>query len=380
MVGAETEAELNVLKNDHQNGAQVLATMALKALLKSVRGADLEGANTKEEFWAGLRLIAWHLAKNGRPSMSSAIEAALFKALNSIQARMTIQTSSGPQSFDRMDLSAFKVLVETTLDETIIARHHSTTELVKLFTQFITKTSDSSKEGKTSTTTIVTLSSSSTITKCLTDLIWTFAFKEARIKLSILESRPLFEGISLANSLLDSLSERKQLEPQSPEISKHLEIEILSDASVAVAAKKADFVVMGADKVFSDGDVSNKIGSLTLAVMAKTLNPKCSVMAVFDTDKITGSFSCNGDKGDNDEGENNNELEIMTTWPLSWAEALKKRREEGYSVDVKNEYFECVPARYIDFYISEQGRLGKNDIVRISLESEDLEKAIFVDL
>ena len=95
MVSPETEKGLAILRNDHESGAQGLALKALEILYNIIRGDALSRFSSSEDFWRELRWIAWHLAKNGRPSMGSAIESALFKALDIVRRELIEPESEG---------------------------------------------------------------------------------------------------------------------------------------------------------------------------------------------------------------------------------------------------------------------------------------------
>src|SRR6202012_1926363 len=99
---------------------------------------------------------------------------------------------------------------------------------------------------------VVTLSSSSTLKRCLISALR--AKSQLRLHLKILESRPRFEGASFALSLLKSTEDES--------ISDRLSIEVAPDCAVAMLARDADVVLLGADRISSAGDVSNKTGSL----------------------------------------------------------------------------------------------------------------------
>jgi translation initiation factor 2B subunit (eIF-2B alpha/beta/delta family) len=380
-VGPETEKSLNALRSDHESGAQALAVLALNMLLKAVQGSDFSPAAVRDpkQFWKELRMIAWHLAKNGRPSMGAAIEASLFRALDTIRQYVDNLIPPESEGVAGFDLASFKEFAEPAIRKQIAAREASLVLLSGKFLDFFVQDGDKMKESSwPSSTTIVTLSSSGTIRQCLLDLVWSFVSTERSLTLCILESRPKFEGAAFANSLLDGL---QGLRPQGRyqgfnPILKNLKIEIVSDASAATVVEHADYLLLGADKVLSSGNTSNKIGSLTAAVMAKTLNPTCKVVAVFETDKITGS----SDGADHFKVEYNDEGEVISVWPTSVVTGLAKNRKEGYRIVVKNAYFEWVPSKYIDEYITEQGRLGIEDIRKLSVESEELEKTLFADV
>jgi translation initiation factor 2B subunit (eIF-2B alpha/beta/delta family) len=371
LLGTETESGLKALKGDHHSGAGILALIALETLQKIAQGEDLQSATTTEEFWRDFRMAAWHLSKNGRPAMSAAIEAAIFRVLNTASAALDRSAAHGG-----LELSTFKSIIGKSIEARIAARGDSLDALGKSFEQYLVDGQGRQEKDRPSCTTIVTLSSSSTIGKCLTHLIRRSPTNEMDIKLCILESRPLFEGVSFATTLLDSLEGAQSETRTLPEFASRLQVEIFSDASVAIALKTANYVVIGADKVWPNGDVSNKIGSLTVAALAKTLQPECKVVAVFETDKIIGE----GNEDERLKVEYNDQTEVTRAWPSNYTLALQEKQATGYQVSVKNVYFEWVPAAYIDRYISDEGSLTAQDITRLSKEQAELEDKLFRDL
>ncbi|TVY21137.1 Ribose 1,5-bisphosphate isomerase [Lachnellula arida] len=360
LVSSETEKDVAVLRDDHESGAKALALKALELLLKTVQSGELASLSTSKEFWEELRWRAWHLAKNGRPSMGAAIEAVLFRTLENI--RHMFLTS--PEGIGGVLLPLFRSGTEAAIEATIEAKKQSLKGLAVQFAEFV-----ESRHANGAVTKIVTLSSSGTITQSLATVVKRLALQNLSVKISVLESRPKFEGVTFVNTLLKSLDSQSGANT-------HLEVEIISDASVATVVTDADYLIFGGDKVIPNGDVSNKIGSLTAAVVAKTLNPKCIVVALFETDKITGS----GFDAGHLKVEYNDEAEVMDAWPTSAVVAFEKNQKQGYNVKVKNAYFEWVPAKYIDHYISEQGLLSRENIDQLGTESEELEKRIFGDL
>lgn len=381
LVGPETEKSLNALRDDHESGAQAMALLALEMLLKIARGSDLTHVSETKEYWKEFRMIAWHLAKNGRPSMGAAIEASLFKALSTtldlVGKHLGKTTPTETGDIEGLNLDAFKEIAETAISQIITSRKSSLETLGEQFVAFVVDTQNKSKGGPSpSPISLVTLSRSGTITKCLLELVWRLVSTNRTIKLCILESRPKFEGAAFANGLLSELLRAHNEEGSHDLVLKNLKIEIVSDASMATVVEHADYVLFGADKVLSNGNTSNKIGSLATAVIAKTLNPECKVVAVFETEKITGSSA----GVDHFKVEYNDEAEVTSAWPSSVATALQEIKKKGYQIEVKNAYFDWVPSKYIDEYITEQGRLGVDDIKKLSVESEKLEKKLFSDV
>lgn len=92
---------------------------------------------------------------------------------------------------------------------------------------------------------ILTVSASSTISNSILDA---YAALEnmGTLELRILESRPLFEGVSIASSLYSQF--KYQFPPSSPSSqNKNLEIKLYTDASAALAATDVDLFLLGAD-------------------------------------------------------------------------------------------------------------------------------------
>lgn len=148
-------------------------------------------------------MVAWHLAKNGRPSMGVAIEAAMFKVMGMVKNQLSVLGANN------MGLLTLKNIVEIAIKARIAAGRQSLDVLVRAFEHFIVDAKGYKKKDKGSATIIVTLSSSSTVTKYLRSLIYSSAANEMNIKLIALESRPMFEGVEFASALLDSLEEER---------------------------------------------------------------------------------------------------------------------------------------------------------------------------
>ena len=366
LVSDEMEKGLKVLREDHESGAQALAVKALNILLESVRGDEMAKLGASEEFWREVRWRAWHLAKNGRPSMGAAIKAELFKALHSVQEKL-----EGTRSEDVSAMS-MKSIVESAIEARIEARQHSLEAIADNFVKFVRRNWSVEGEKTRKPYHVVTLSSSGTITQCLRALLEQVARIHLKIKLSVLESRPNFEGVSFVNNLLQSFK-------NDPSLLGNVKIEITSDASIAsVFGGKDDsyYLVLGADSIYSNGDVSNKIGSLAAAATARSLDIDCKIVAVFDSGKIGRE----ADRGDHPMTEYNDPAELMDAWPSYVTQQLRDNQADGFNIEVKNAYFELVPYRYIDRYITEGDILERDDLERLGGNSKELEDRLFGDL
>lgn len=149
-----------------------------------------------------------------------------------------------------------------------------------------------------------------------------------------------------------------------------LHIRILPDCAVATAARDAQLVLLGADRISASGDVSNKIGSLAVAVCVKALNPKAQVVVVSDADKIVAKGVEEGEK------EVHPASALMDAWSDETMRALGGRLDDS-SVDVFGEWFEWVPAEYVDGYVTENGTLDTAGVERVAEEVGALKEQIF---
>ncbi|KAI9834567.1 MAG: hypothetical protein M1819_002943 [Sarea resinae] len=350
VVGKDTAAGLKDLQQDHSSGARVLATKAVQTLLKVVQGDDLAYATDVDSFWTGLRLAGWHLATNGRLSMGAAINYAVLSALDAIKGAQPLDSG--------VKLADFKETAERCLTDAIHERDQSGLHLADQFRSYLSR---NRKDGPIH---ILTVSSSSTVRQCLTR-----ALKEdpnLKVVLKVMESRPLFEGVSFISSFLEELGEEYS-------IAERIHVEVASDVSAGILARDADIVIIGADRISEAGDVSNKTGSLAAALLAKESNKDVRVLALTEVEKVAGP----GKTSEHVE-EENDRSELTEAWPLD--EKEKKKFLGDGRVTVKNVYFEWVPAKYIDCYICEKGVLSTAEIGKQSRHVKELEDDLFGEL
>jgi len=195
------------------------------------------------------------------------------------------------------------------------------------------------------------------------------------IRLLVLESRPRCEGADLASALLSSL-------PQ-PALSR-LTLCIMPDCAVATAARSADVILLGADRILANGDVSNKIGSLTAVLCAKASGKGTKgvrVVVASDEDKIItegkGNTEAEGDK------EVHPEEELMGAWGENARRVIGdkvKTQNDAAKVEVFGEWFEWVDGGLVDAYVTENGVLDAEGVRRVAGEAEELERRIFGEI
>lgn len=317
---------LQKLRNDHEHGARELAGIGISTLRDVISqmgfSQPLDGS-----WWSKVRMVAWHISQS-RPSMGAATTSAVIKALDAIRA-VYLADMDSENKIQQMTQA---------LDQQLAHRSSVTSQICQSFTEYVRQDILRDRESK-ETVSILTLSLSSTITDCLLQAASTL---NVALDLRVLESRPLCEGVSLASRILK----------HSPEESKS-KVTLYSDASIALAARGVDLVLLGADRVSSAGDVSNKIGSLPTVLTTRYVAPDAKVLVLSDTEKIAGPGSM-----DEHVSEENPASELSRAWKgtVEGAQVVEDAlSRDDARVAVKNAYFEWVPARLIDAYATEEG-------------------------
>ncbi|KAK0742606.1 hypothetical protein B0T18DRAFT_305751, partial [Schizothecium vesticola] len=341
--GAILSSGLRSLAADNVSGARQMAGSALRILRETV--VAFSPCVPTEEWWSVVRMAAWHLIKNGRESMSAAIQSALLAALSDIENRMATHPKDEKESF--------LPVVTKCIDDVLAQRTQSANTLSSSLTDFLVSTFPPFQSRALS---LLTLSESSTITHALLHLARSGAF--AKLDIHILESRPLFEGVSLTASLASANTNASEVR-----------ITIHTDASAALASHGIAAVLLGADRIASSGAVSNKTGSLPAVLSARYVtsgSTRARIVVLSDTDKIAppGSASHAVEDGGAEP--------VAAAWTTSQRlrvaadsiTAAAWTRNNKVEVAVRNVSFEWVPAELIDVYLTERGKWTVDDIAR----------------
>ncbi|KAI1437089.1 translation initiation factor eIF-2B subunit family protein [Xylaria sp. CBS 124048] len=315
---------LQILRDNHQHGARELATTAVETLRDVI--LQLGKAPIDEAWWWNIRMAAWHICQ-ARPSMNSAITSSITKALGKIHGIYKAETIE-----DKV-----REMTES-LSQQLDERNTMSDRICLSFFDYIRSEilpPDPTERGIS----ILTLSLSSTISRTIQLVASRLGIP---IDLRVLESRPLFEGVTLAAKLLqEKLPESK------------LKVTVYSDASVALAARDVDVLLLGADRLSSTGDVDNKIGSLPAVLSARYVAFGAKVVVASDTEKIAGPGST-----DEHKSEENDPSELTQAWKgtAGAPEVIENALlHDDPKVTIKNTYFEWVPAKYIDAYATDEG-------------------------
>jgi translation initiation factor 2B subunit (eIF-2B alpha/beta/delta family) len=179
------------------------------------------------------------------------------------------------------------------------------------------------------------------------------------IHVTILESRPRFEGADLATNIFN----------MTPADAQHrLKVRVAPDCAVATVAKGVDIVLLGADRISSNGNVSNKMGSLAAVACTKLLQPNAKIVVLSDTDKIIAPNAKQGPI------ECHPPSELTKHWNSWTKEELDKTDNK---VEVLGEWFEWVPKEFIDAYLTEAGIMDAGGVGIFGQEVESLEARLF---
>lgn len=345
--GALTEG-LRSLQSDHESGARQLAAKAVAILRDVISGMDAPPLD--QVWWSNIRMAAWHLWKNGRESMGAAIVSALLSVLDRIEA-----------VFKEGDTNDKLPRILDAIHEHLSQRDSAVQRIRDSFVGYLENSVLTDPSGQPrSALSVLTLSSSSTISSCLLEAAATLS---VTLDLRILESRPLCEGVTLASKILADDEARKRAR-----------IIIYSDASAALAAEGADLLLLGADRISSAGDVSNKTGSLPAVLSTRHVAPGAQVVVLSEVDKVAGPGATSEHAA-----EDNDPSELTAGWTgpagVKGAEAiegcLRNAGGEGSGdmtplVKVKNIYFEWVPSDLISAYITDEGVWSAADVKKRS--------------
>lgn len=145
--------------------------------------------------------------------------------------------------------------------------------------------------------------------------------KKMKKKFSVVafETRPRYQGRKTAKELADA----------------GIDVTFAVDGAMSLFMKKADIVLVGADSITSRGDLINKIGTSTLAHIAKMYDVSFYVAAEL------AKYSPKTIFGTREKIEERDKKEV-------WERPPKK-------IKVRNPAFEATAAKYISGYITEAG-------------------------
>ncbi|KAJ4419223.1 hypothetical protein N0V85_001101 [Neurospora sp. IMI 360204] len=370
------------LEEDYVSGARQMAGDALRILRDVIDKMDdgvLDGKNgdgKEAKWWKDIRMAAWHLWKNGRESMGAAIMSALLSALASVEAEVFQDHSTSSKDSGKQ----LKRTIVSVLDREISARSSTNEQISQSFASYISHHLSSLIKSRKPLS-ILTLSESSTITHALSHL--PILLPNLILDIRILESRPLLEGVSLAASLAKALS----TDLASSNNRQH-SITVYTDASACLATHGVQLVVIGADRIASDGSVSNKTGSLSTLLATRHNAKAAKVVVLCDSEKVAlpgpPEQHVVEDQGLEQVtrawmGEGSSErIRGAARTVLNFADATKTEgKKTGVKVEVRNVSFEWCAGGFIDAYVTEEGKWNDENVKKRSEALQGLEKRLF---
>ncbi|EWC47529.1 hypothetical protein DRE_00497 [Drechslerella stenobrocha 248] len=280
------EASIERLRNDHTSGAGRLANLAVKefATLCASDPALLSRTNIIE-WWTTLRIYGWHLF-HSRPAMSSSIQNCIVRILQHIRVALPTLPAC-PQHRAGLVSSLILMSLKSTRSKSYTIPE-SFGKLVRSLPRFI-----DALENKRLFN-ILVHSNSSVMASALVSLF--NLVDRPRIRVFVLESRPLFEGVTLARHLRSQIPNGAADNGMPATVT----VEVAVDAAVGNYTKVADLYVLAADRIYPNGDVSNKIGCLAAALgmrFSESRQPSHagmkntsgkSIVVIGATDKVCG--------------------------------------------------------------------------------------------
>ncbi|KAL3479367.1 hypothetical protein BJX99DRAFT_222504 [Aspergillus californicus] len=351
---------LERIQNDHVSGSHELTATALGVFREFI--IHMEDGMNEPRWWEDVQMAAFHLVKR-RESMGAATLNALLTILEEMEEIWRLEAIP-EHKLERM---------LTIIDHHLSSRNSRSALVRDTFSSYVrTNFLEGQSRDKLS---IVTLSASSTIRDSIVDAF--ASLNVSNLELRILESRPLFEGVSIASSILSKFQAQFKDEPN-----KNLHINIFTDASAAIAAKGVDIVLLGADRISRTKGVSNKTGTLPVILSAKLLAPKAKIVVLSELEKV------NGENGiiDDEKYEDNSPLELISSWRNDGVKGVKiveqcsssaQGQSSNSTVEVRNIYFEWAPLPLVDAFISGEGVLNDSRIHEKANQQEELSRWYF---
>lgn len=303
-MGSADDAQIvERIRDDREHGASWLAREAARQMARMA-----EGAGDAEERLRRLHMLGQALAQT-RPSMAT--------IANTVAHIWMVAATHTGDAQARLDALRAEALA-------VDARWASATAEM-------TRWARATVSG-----TVYTLSRSGSIEQTLTTLASERSGSEP-LRVIVSESRPGGEGVALAKTLAAAGAH----------------VTLVADGACATFIDQAALVLVGADSVRSDGAVVNKVGTHTLALVARAAGKP--VYALAERLKITpGAYPL--------VIEEMNPVELLPA-PMS-------------GVTARNVYFDVTPARLITSVITEAGAVDAHDIAELAEDAERAYRAL----
>jgi len=296
----DIQIKLEDLRNDNTSGANELIEKALEIIRNQLGMIKDPNEDIKDEIFSLAKKII-----DSRPSMAPLINAIgyLIHDLEKVN----------------------KIILQKRMDQFYVDKTEREKALAQAFRNYL-------RNKKMYSVKIMLISYSSTI---LNQLIEN---KDYNFEIFILESRPLLEGIRVAETL-----------------SSYFKTNLIIDAAMGKFIDQIDLILIGVDSVLKDGSIINKIGTFPLAVLAN--ERYIDVYAVGDFFKYNLK----------DHYGKEVIIEEKPTKELYSEESQKEL------LKIHNYYFDITPPKYITGIISDLGILKMEEFLKLTKENLPIE-------
>ena len=292
------------IRDDRTSGAGALARQCLALLSKSGEKAPAKSASELQNILdsRAAKLVA------ARPSMAP---------VGNLVAQWTA-------SVDRFDASSgsgldrLRTVATETANRIRTESEATTVRVSELVCDYMHKFLESGQKDREPDRkpTVLTLSWSGVVAEALAGL------HGLDVDIVVAESRPLNEGADLARYLAD----------------RGLSVTLITDAQLALFADRVDMALCGADTLYADGAILNKVGTRLMAL----------AMADADRPVVVACESFKLALADKREPE-------IDAPPLEEMPGDELGYGPSPSFDIRNIYFEETPARLITCWCTENG-------------------------
>lgn len=299
------EQAVERIRSDYQHGASWLARAAVRALARvaePAEGASAGGSGSAEARLARTRALGQALAQ-ARPSMATIANAVarVWWAGASTQGDAQARLAALREEARAVDAGWESASAGMT---------------------------DWARQAVTGA--VYTLSRSGSVERTLTTLAQERANQEP-LRVIVSESWPGGEGVALARALAGAGAR----------------VTLIADAAAAAFIEQATLVIVGADSVRADGSVVNKVGTHTLALVARSAGKPCYALA-----------------------------ERLKITPASYPLVIEEMRPDELlpaptaGVTPRNVYFDVTPPRLMTSVVTENGPVNADGIARLADEAE----------
>jgi translation initiation factor 2B subunit (eIF-2B alpha/beta/delta family) len=373
---AHLESVVDGIRTDYTSNDRQIASFALSNLATLIDFAA-DTARVRQELWE-MTVSASKEMAYAKPAASAAVTACLLRALLEINAVWDEEMGKSVTVKTPKELSGLAGwAVERLLEERKLAGKRlgkAITFWVKAYGPGVSadlysvpmslSRSQSPRADKTSDNPsknvirVLTLGNSASVHTAIQLMLKDL--RNAHVHLTVLDSRPRFDGADLATNLLDWVGE---IDAES-----RLHICVVPDCAVASVVKSIDILLLSADRISANGDVCSRMGSLVASICTKELQPKSKVVVIADGDKIVSPNAL----------EMPTECHSIDSITKSWSRWTKESMEQVKDkVEIFVDSQEWVPKNLIDAYVTDSGLMDAEQVASFAEDMGTLESALF---